>query len=778
RAIHESPVLFDLAYHYIEGGNQEKALIYGLPAAEKAKASYANDNAINYYKIVINILEKKAKRDDELWIRVNEELAEVYLTIGMNDLAINICNDILPLQKNALEKAKVYRKIGIAFFKKGDWEKCEDALLLGLKLLGENVPKKKKGLIISIIKEFFVYVLHKIFPVFFMSKEGKTVKPKDKEIILIYTTLNWMYILSDVFKLICTILRTLNITKSRIGKSPDMGQALGEYASLLMAIPFFKKSIKYHKKALKIREASGDEWGVAQSLQWLGYCYLWQGDSQKSNEVFQISKEKFQRLGDIWELGIVVNGLGYVDFYKGNFNGAYEFYSQYLKICQKTRDNYGITSAIENIAQVYTNQGIFIEAEEWYKKGLYLSEEEKIWFATCSILINFSYLQIEKSNWEQAIKFLERAKKLYEKNTFLKEYTVYLYSYLAEAYIGELDIQSLVLSVKEKKQKIKRIKRTCNDALKNSRSWVNHHAIALRATAKYYALIKKNKKAEKYFFKSIQQTKSLGKRYELARCYYEYGNYYQSINKSEDAREEWRKAYCIFREIGSAVYIKRISDLLGVTIGETSSKERFIDKRRLSSIVSISQQISSILNIEELLENIISKAIEITGAIKGYLFIVNEDTNKLELRAMGNIKQLVENDDFQYPKEIINDVYESGKAIISHDAQKDLDLSDIKSILCVPINFHDKIIGVFYLDNSLSSAIFTEDDVELLNVFLSQAATSIENTKLIENLKEKERLKQEMKIAERIQTSLFPLIPKHKELDIAAVMKPAEEVGG
>jgi serine phosphatase RsbU (regulator of sigma subunit) len=46
------------------------------------------------------------------------------------------------------------------------------------------------------------------------------------------------------------------------------------------------------------------------------------------------------------------------------------------------------------------------------------------------------------------------------------------------------------------------------------------------------------------------------------------------------------------------------------------------------------------------------------------------------------------------------------------------------------------------------------------------------------SLKEKERLAKEMEIAEKIQTAIVPPPPLHDELEITAVMKPAEEVGG
>jgi sigma-B regulation protein RsbU (phosphoserine phosphatase) len=70
--------------------------------------------------------------------------------------------------------------------------------------------------------------------------------------------------------------------------------------------------------------------------------------------------------------------------------------------------------------------------------------------------------------------------------------------------------------------------------------------------------------------------------------------------------------------------------------------------------------------------------------------------------------------------------------------------------------------------------------VELLKILSTQAAISLENVRYIESLRERERLEREMELARRIQTALLPKVVKnlHPDFEIAALMMPADEVGG
>ncbi|MCK4797281.1 MAG: tetratricopeptide repeat protein, partial [Spirochaetes bacterium] len=715
--IHESPVLFDLVYHYIEGGDKDKALEYILPAAEKAKENYANNDAIKYYKIGIELLEVKGKKDSKEYIKYKEDLAEVYLTIGRNDDVISICEDMLPLKKLALEKAKIFRKIGIAWFKKGNWNQCEDNLAKGLLLLNKKMPRAKRELLFYLIKELFIHISHNLFLKIYNRKKEKLVRDKDKEIFLFYASLGWMFILSDVGKFIWSTLKMLNFSESRIGQSKQLGQALSYYASVCMSIPLFTRAIKYHEKSLILRKKQGDNWGVGQSLQVLGYCYSWKGDYQKSIEIFEQSKKIFEKIGDMWELGMALNGLGQVYQKISEYKKSLSISNRYLNISLKTNDDLGIVASQNIIGHCYIETGDFKDAENILKKALKLGEEKNIYLDNCDTNIYLGRLEIERANYNESIKYLKKAKKIDTENDLLKEYSVRLYFYLCEAYIGDFKLKKANYKSNKSKKILKKIKKACKNALKATKQWVNHYGASLRVTAKYYVLIKKKRKAEKYFLQSIKQIKSLDRRFELAKGYYEYGIFLKSINKEEESRVQWHQALDIFKQIGAKVYIKRCVDLLGykeedVTI-ETTSQERLSSDRRMTTVLNTGRYLSSILDLEELLEKIMDRTIELVGAERGALLLYPDKDEKkehnLEIKIFRDAKKITDTDMFRMSSTIQKRMEDDAKPVIIADVQDDavLKKSDsvtragIKSVLSAPIMVKNEMIGNIYLDNRL-----------------------------------------------------------------------------
>ena len=63
----------------------------------------------------------------------------------------------------------------------------------------------------------------------------------------------------------------------------------------------------------------------------------------------------------------------------------------------------------------------------------------------------------------------------------------------------------------------------------------------------------------------------------------------------------------------------------------------------------------------------------------------------------------------------------------------------VRSILCLPLINQGKLTGVLYLENNLTPHVFTPDRVSVLKVLASQAAISLENTRLYRDLEDRER---------------------------------------
>ena len=64
--------------------------------------------------------------------------------------------------------------------------------------------------------------------------------------------------------------------------------------------------------------------------------------------------------------------------------------------------------------------------------------------------------------------------------------------------------------------------------------------------------------------------------------------------------------------------------------------------------------------------------------------------------------------------------------------------SHARSILCLPLINQGKLIGILYLENNLTPSVFTPDRVAVLKVLASQAAISLENSRLYRDLADRE----------------------------------------
>ncbi len=742
---HKEKVLFDLVRHYLNAANHDKALEYLIPAALKAKASYANEESIRYYQTALEILENNGLKHSSLWLEACEGLVEIYLVIGENEKVIAIAAEILSLKDGIRErdKAKLYKIMGMAWFKKGDWVHCEINLIKGLELLGEKVPQKNWRVLFNLFLNLLIHLLHSLFPQIFVEKIKNQIRPEDKEIIGFYVTLNWVYILSDLKKFVCNTLRMLNLAESRLDKSVELGLSLSCYAALCMAIPFFKRSIKYHHKALELRQELEDEWGQAQCYQWLGFCYLWRGEHDQSLDYFEESRKKYELIGDLWETGMVLNGIGHCYRYVGNYQRGIPYFEKYLEISERIEDDYGFCSSGINVALGSGELKGFMEKGELLEKVLKISNDKEIWFMNCNAHIFTGILEYEKGNFTEAVRHLEAAKKLYDTFSFIPDHIIFLYSYLVEVYIARFQKEILPFGYKNNQKELRRIKTICEEGLRKTKPWQNHYGAILRAAAKYYALLKKERQAEAYFLMSMEQTRLANRKYEFAVSCYEYGIFLNDMHRPEKAQLYLEEAYHNFKKIGAEKYYIKCLKLLGYTEEQEkviTRNDRLTLDRKMMALLTVSSYLSSILDLNELLNGIIEKAVELMGAERGVLLLYGEENPaELELKVVKNAsKEDFDNFKVSVSGQIIAQVVAKQKPLIIKDGAQDATLAamaralkeELNSVLCVPILVKREVIGIIYLDNRMVKGLFNDGDLEILNILGSHAGVSIENARL------------------------------------------------
>jgi len=117
----------------------------------------------------------------------------------------------------------------------------------------------------------------------------------------------------------------------------------------------------------------------------------------------------------------------------------------------------------------------------------------------------------------------------------------------------------------------------------------------------------------------------------------------------------------------------------------------------------------------------------------------------------------------------------------NRDKMKELGLNptNIRNVLAVPLRVKDKALGVLVVQNQKNIMHSSEDNLHLLQALAEQAAISINNVQIYEELDKTNRLRQEMNIATDIQKQLLPRdVPTASNLKTATYIKPAKEVGG
>ena len=176
---------------------------------------------------------------------------------------------------------------------------------------------------------------------------------------------------------------------------------------------------------------------------------------------------------------------------------------------------------------------------------------------------------------------------------------------------------------------------------------------------------------------------------------------------------------------------------------ETTGSSSMLD---LSTVMQVSQIISSEIMLDRLLQEIMHMSIANAGAQRGYLILesdgeltieASEDVDNSEIRVMQSMPL---QESTGICQAIVNYVHRSGKDVVLGNAAQEgpftndpyIMRTQCKSILCTPIMNKGKLSGILYMENNLSMDAFTPERLEILQIISAQAAISIENARLFE----------------------------------------------
>jgi GAF domain-containing protein len=166
---------------------------------------------------------------------------------------------------------------------------------------------------------------------------------------------------------------------------------------------------------------------------------------------------------------------------------------------------------------------------------------------------------------------------------------------------------------------------------------------------------------------------------------------------------------------------------------------------QLEELLNTFTLISSSLELERVLEEVMDTVIKLTGAERAYLVLTDKVTNELNLAVARNWdRENIVDSDAVFSRSIVNQALKEGQAILTTNAQADDRFQNVKSvmnnqlrsILCIPLTLQGRGIGALYADNRITQDVFRREQIPLLTAFGTQAAVAIENARMFGAVKE------------------------------------------
>jgi PAS domain S-box-containing protein len=186
--------------------------------------------------------------------------------------------------------------------------------------------------------------------------------------------------------------------------------------------------------------------------------------------------------------------------------------------------------------------------------------------------------------------------------------------------------------------------------------------------------------------------------------------------------------------------------------GSTGTIEAPVEYLDLETMIKVSQALSGEIVLDKLIDKLMRAALEHAGAARGLLIAPRGDELQIQAEAIAsreNVTVHLREDcptAAALPESLVRYGIRTQEIVILDDASYHNPFSAdpyiaesyLRSILCLPLINQGKLTGILYLENNLTPGVFTPDRVAVLRVLASQAAISLENSRLYDDLADRE----------------------------------------
>ena len=239
-----------------------------------------------------------------------------------------------------------------------------------------------------------------------------------------------------------------------------------------------------------------------------------------------------------------------------------------------------------------------------------------------------------------------------------------------------------------------------------------------------------------------------------------------------------------------------LSQISGIQISTETT-----DLEKLTLFLEATRKLNTVGVLDEILVTLVDTTLKLIRAERGYVFLKDEEGN-LRLAAGRNSKGEALLDDKTISHSILDEALKSNSEFLFTDTSQSLDLAvrqsivayDLRTVICMPLrkpqvqttrdaplvsSNTQEVTGALYLDSRFASRDISSVSHDILRVIATDAASLIENARLVQAEEVSRRYQQELAIAASIQQRLMAVtIPEVPFAKMRGRNLSCKEIGG
>ncbi len=366
----------ELARHYKNADEKNKAVKYSILAGEKLEKNYASQEAIKFYRDALEICEDRSKTY-ELLLRI----AHLERLSGNGNKALSYLEECERICESTEERIKVYTSAGTTYESMSRYD--------------EALTYYKKAL-----------------------STGKEIDFRLK--IPAYLGIAWVYYIRGKYDEVENAIMKIKGFLETV-KNPDeidnqhLARAYNILASTYNSTGRHEFAFQLYTGALKIYRSLGDEAGISTIHNNLSGIFSGIGDYLTAIEYLENAYEIDEKMGRLLGCAIALYNIGenYLELY--HLDMAEEFFNRYLEMNKKIHNILGNGYGNWGMGRVYLERGEFKKAEEYINKSIEILDDLKAETVKLYTVSSLYDLLLRSERFKELEKLLYKYEENFEK---------------------------------------------------------------------------------------------------------------------------------------------------------------------------------------------------------------------------------------------------------------------------------------------------------------------------------------------------------------------------